>query len=200
MRRTAVAWRPCNGRRSPQGDTEVAWQQAGNGLHRQDGITERIVSGDPCALGVAMGGPPAVGRGSIPTHPPQRHPLGPCADRLHRHNPEPPSVSSPTLERGVHSTAGRPGRMVIRRQNNSHQSLRAARHRRPAAASTVRMDDAPMGMRQMRVRRTMDRPPCRSAWDHDRYTRFLFPQNRNRHLPFLFHDARVEWGRSATEC
>lgn len=200
MRRTAVAWRPHNGPRSRQGDTEVALQQAGNGLHRPDGGTERIVSVFPRTLGVAMGGPPVVGLGSVPGHPPQHNPLRLCADPPRRQNVEPPTASSPTPEWGVHLIAGRPGRMVVRRRNNSHQSLRAARHRRPAAASTVRMDDAPMGMRQVRVRWTMNRPLCRRAGGHDRYTRFLFPQNRNRHLPFLFHDARVEWGRSATEC
>jgi len=138
----------------------VALQQAGNGLHRLIGVAERIVSVFPRALGVAMGGPPTVGLGSILKHPPQRNPLCLCAERLHRHNAETPTAPP----WGVHSSADRPNRMVIRRRNNSHQSLRAVRHRRPAAASTVRMDDAPMGMRQVRVRRTMDRPPCRSAW------------------------------------
>jgi hypothetical protein len=184
-------------------------QGACNGLHRRVRTADEAASVFARTLGVVTGGPHAIGLGSILKNPLQCNLLqlragsprnqvegllpgfaqrDECRDLL-------------TSDRGLRasSNAGRQHHEQARRHSCS-QTLSAVRHRRAAVARTVRMEDRPVCMRRVRVRRTMKRPHLNRAWCRDHNSRFLFPQNSNRYLPFLFHDARVELGLLATEC
>jgi hypothetical protein len=186
----------------------VVLHGAGNGLHRRVADRDATTSAWPYALGGATGDRYAGRLSSNLSDPLQRtspysradSPQDDLVDRLfHRAEPG-ETAASIDFDRSVptRSNAGRPHRACAARNHHSSQTLSAARV--PRAVCTVRMDGTPFCMRKVRVRGIMKRQQLDRGWCRDHNSRLLFPQNSNRHLPFLFHDARVELGLSATEC
>lgn len=171
--------------------------RACNGLQAVARITGEAVAVFPRALGVTADQPHVAGLGSILKHP-LRHrslPLRAQAfqapiDEISREDPRKNEARClPGLDRRTQA-----------QWQNGTQTLSAVRHCRAAIASTVRMEDTPVCMRKVRARRTMKRQHLDRRWCRDHISRFLFPQDSNRYLPFLFHDARVGLGLLATEC
>jgi len=184
MRRTAIVRRsygpPLVASRR---NTEVDLQGACNGLRGWVRGTDEVTSVSARTMGVVTGGPHATELGSLLDNVlpcPLRHEW---AARL----PHP----------GGHTPADR---AVFGPRRRHTQRALAARCRRAAVTDMVRMEDAPKDGRKVPGRRMMKRYHRDHAWCPDHNSRGLSPQDSNRHLPFLFHDARVELGRSATEC
>lgn len=183
MRRTAIVRRSCGTPSvASRRDTDVVSQGACNGLREWVRGTDEVVSVSACTMGVVTGGPHATEPGSV----------------LANLHPRP-------WRRGWAGLSQNPGgqtpadRAVVAPRHHDTPQVSAARCRRAGriryAGRTRRRMDVRCQAKRMMKRHQRDR-----AWCRDRNSRGLSPQDSNRHLPFLFHDARVELGRSATEC
>jgi len=196
VRRTAIARRARGAPVVASGrDTEVGSQGTGNGLRRKVRITDETASVPAYTLGVITGGPRAVGRGSISEKPKQDRSL--CCAGLPSH-PGEPTLSGLSMSDG---TAVSPdANRAVRVPSHTDRRHNSSTLTRVAARSVARGEGAQCGMRKVRVGRMTKTPHrCRAAC-RDHNLRGLSPQDSHRYLPFLFHDARVELGRSAMEC
>ena len=178
MRRTAIVRRsngppPVASRR----DTEVDLQGACNGLRGWVRDTGEVASVSARTMGVVTGGPHATELGSVLDNLLPR-PLRPGWAALSQH----PGRHTP-VERGQANQA-----VVGPRRRHTPGGV----GRRAAVTDTVRMKDAPKDGRKVPGKRMMKSYHRDHAWRRDHNSRGLSPQDSNRHLPFLFHDARVE--------
>jgi len=189
MRRTAIVRRsygpPSVASRS---DTEVDLLGACNGLRGWVRGADEVVSVPARTMGVVTGGPHATGLGSV---------LDNLLPRPLRHE-----WAARLRHPGGHTPAqyGPADRAVVGPRCRHTRGASAARCRRAAVTDTAHMKDTPKDGRNMPGRRMMKRYHRDHAWRRDHNSRRLSPQDSNRHLPFLFHDARVELGRSAMDC
>ncbi len=197
MRRTAILQRAYGAPVVASGrDTEVGSQGTGNGLHRKVRIADETAPAPARILGVVTGGPHAIGRGSISEKPEQDRSLCGCAG-LPSH-PGEPALPGLSMSDG---TGGCPdANRAVRVPSHTDRRHNSSTQTRVAARSAARRKGTQCGMRKVRVGRMTKTPHRGRAACRDHNLRGLSPQDSGRYLPFLFHDARVEWGRSATEC